>query len=113
MTILLEIRSSRLFLLPAAALLLCAFFASGISAQTRGSAYDGSGKYTGPGSCASTSCHGAITPQNVNEVLQNEYSTWIVKDKHAQSYKALTGTIGERMAGILGLGKAEAAPRCL
>ena len=67
----------------------------------------------GPGSCASTACHGAITPQNINEVLQNEYSTWIVKDKHAQSYRALTGALGERMAGILGLGKAETAAKCL
>jgi hypothetical protein len=109
----LEIKSSRLFLLPAAAFLLCAFLPFASFAQTRTSANDGAGKYTGPGSCASTSCHGAITPQNVNEVLQNEYSTWIVKDKHAQSYKALTGAVGERMAGILGLGKAETAPRCL
>lgn len=74
---------------------------------------DAVGKYTGPGSCASTSCHGSILPRTENDVLQNEYSTWIVKDKHSQSYKALTGTVGERMAGILGLGKAEAAPRCL
>src|ERR1700691_202102 len=103
----------RLFLPPAAAFLLVAFLSFTSSAQTRTSAYDGAGKYTGPGSCASTSCHGSITPRTENDVLQNEYSTWIVKDKHAQSYKALTGNIGERMAGILGLGKAETAPRCL
>jgi hypothetical protein len=74
---------------------------------------DGSGKYTGPGSCASSSCHGSIQPRMENRVLQNEYSTWIVKDKHSKSYAALTGNIGERMAKILGLGKAENAPRCL
>jgi Cytochrome c554 and c-prime len=78
-----------------------------------GSASDGSGKYTGPGSCASSSCHGSIQPRMENRVLQNEYSTWIVKDKHSRSYAALTGNIGERMAGILGLGKAESAPKCL
>ena len=104
--------------LPVAALLLGAIFPltlfpSFTLAQAGGGASQGAGKYTGPGSCASSACHGAITPQNVNEVLQNEYSTWIVKDKHAQSYKALTGMVGERMAGILGLGKAETAPRCL
>jgi len=109
----LETKSSHLFLLPAAALLLCTLLPSTSSAQTRTSAYDGAGKYTGPGSCASTSCHGSVTPRTENDVLQNEYSTWIVKDKHAQSYKALTGNVGERMAGILGLGKAETAPRCL
>jgi hypothetical protein len=103
----------RLFLMSAAAIFFTTLFPSRGWAQTRTAAYDGAGKYTGPGSCASTSCHGSITPRTENDVLQNEYSTWIVKDKHAQSYKALTGNIGERMAGILGLGKAETAPRCL
>ena len=106
-------KPSRFLMLPAAAILLVAFFPLMSFGQARGGASEGSGKYTGPGSCASSACHGSVTPQNVNEVLQNEYSTWIVKDKHAQSYKALTGAVGERMAGILGLGKAELAPRCL
>jgi Cytochrome c554 and c-prime len=104
-----ETKPSRLSLLPVAATLFAVFSPSVIFAQTS----QGTGKYTGPGSCASSACHGSITAQNVNEVLQNEYSTWIVKDKHAQSYKALTGAVGERMAGTLGLGKAETAPRCL
>jgi len=99
-------------LLAAATALFCSLPSTAF-AQAGVSASQGAGKYTGPGSCASTACHGAITPQNINEVLQNEYSTWIVKDKHAQSYKALTGAVGERMAGILGLGKAETAPKCL
>jgi len=106
-------QSLRLFLLPAAAILSATFLSPASWAQTHTAGYDGAGKYTGPGSCASTSCHGSIAPRTENDVLQNEYSTWIVKDKHAQSYKALTGNIGERMAGILGLGKAETAPRCL
>src|SRR5579862_5659171 len=99
-------------LLAAATALFCSLPSTAF-AQAGVSASQGAGKYTGPGSCASTACHGAITPQNINEVLQNEYSTWIVKDKHAQSYKALTGAVGERMAGILGLGKAETAAKCL
>jgi len=106
-------QSLRLFVLSAAAILFATFLSSPSNAQTHTAAYDGAGKYTGPGSCASTSCHGSIAPRTENDVLQNEYSTWIVQDKHAQSYKALTGNIGERMAGILGLGKAETAPRCL
>jgi hypothetical protein len=106
-----ETKPSRLPLLPIAAALFAVFSPAVTFAQTNVS--QGAGKYTGPGSCASSACHGSITPQNVNEVLQNEYSTWIVKDKHAQSYKALTGAVGKRMAGILGLGKAETAPRCL
>jgi Cytochrome c554 and c-prime len=70
-------------------------------------------QYTGPGSCASTTCHGSVTPRSDNRVLQNEYSTWITKDKHSAAYAALTGATGERMAQILGLKKAETAPKCL
>jgi hypothetical protein len=70
-------------------------------------------QYTGPGSCASATCHGSVTPRSDNRVLQNEYSTWIVKDKHSKAYASLTGTTGERMAAILGVKKAETAPKCL
>ena len=72
------------------------------------------GKYIGPGSCAATSCHGSVKPIAGSRILQDEYSTWIIKDKHSRAYQALTGDIGERMARILKLGaKAEEAPKCL
>ena len=71
-------------------------------------------KYIGPGSCAATSCHGSVKPVPGSRILQNEYSTWILKDKHSRAYQALTGDVGERMARILKLGsKAEDAPKCL
>ena len=71
-------------------------------------------KYLGPGSCASTSCHGSVKPVAGSRILQNEYSTWIIQDKHSRAYQALTGDVGERMARILKLGaKAEEAPKCL
>jgi cytochrome c554/c'-like protein len=71
-------------------------------------------KYIGPGSCAATSCHGSVKPIGGSRILQNEYSTWIIQDKHSRAYQALTGEIGERMARILKLGaKAEEAPKCL
>jgi Cytochrome c554 and c-prime len=71
-------------------------------------------KYIGPGSCAATSCHGSVKPIAGSRVLQNEYSIWILQDKHSRAYQALTGEIGERMARILKLGnKAEEAPKCL
>jgi nitrate reductase cytochrome c-type subunit len=94
---------------------LCSFcsFCSRVGAQGRATQAEAVGKYTGSGSCASTSCHGSVLPHSENDVLQNEYSTWIVKDKHSKAYNALTGTIGERIATILNLGKAENAPRCL
>ena len=70
-------------------------------------------QYTGPGSCASTSCHGGVKPRNETRVLQDEYSTWIVKDKHSKAYSVLAGPVGVRMARILGLGDPQKAPRCL
>ncbi|MGB8324139.1 MAG: multiheme c-type cytochrome [Candidatus Acidiferrum sp.] len=71
-------------------------------------------KYIGPGSCAATSCHGSVKPIAGSRVLQNEYSTWILQDKHSRAFQALTGDVGERMARILKLGaKAEEAPKCL
>lgn len=71
-------------------------------------------KYLGPGSCAATSCHGSVKPVAHSRILQNEYSTWILQDKHSRAYQALTGEVGERMARILKLSaKAEEAPKCL
>src|SRR5712664_584728 len=71
-------------------------------------------KYIGPGSCAATSCHGSVKPIAGSRILQNEYSTWIIQDKHSRAYQVLTGDIGERMARILKLGtKAKEAPKCL
>ena len=71
-------------------------------------------KYIGPGSCAATSCHGSVKPIAGSRILQTEYSTWILKDKHSRAYQALTGDVGERMARILKLDKkAEDSPKCL
>jgi len=71
-------------------------------------------KYIGPGSCAATSCHGSVKPVAGSRILQNEYSTWILQDKHSRAYQALTGDVGERMAGTLKLNaKAEESPKCL
>jgi hypothetical protein len=83
-------------------------------AVTPARAQDNAGKYIGPGSCAATSCHGSVRPVAGSRILQNEYSTWILQDKHSRAYQALTGEVGERMARILKLGaKAEDSPKCL
>jgi len=71
-------------------------------------------KYIGPGSCAATSCHGSVKPIAGSRIFQNEYSTWILQDKHSRAYQALAGDVGERMARILKLGtKAEGSAKCL
>src|ERR1700754_2478308 len=67
------------------------------------------GKYVGPGSCSATACHGGIRPASGSRILQNEYSTWVLQDKHAQAYKALQTPVAERMAKIMGLESATSA----
>jgi len=70
-------------------------------------------KYTGPGSCASPSCHGGVQVRTETSVQQNEYSTWVVQDKHAHAFAVLTNPVATRMARILKIDKADAAPKCL
>jgi hypothetical protein len=72
-----------------------------------------SSKYTGPGSCSSPACHGGVTERAETSVLQNEYSTWVVRDKHAHAYTVLSNSVATRMAKIMGLPKPDTAPRCL
>jgi len=91
--------------------LLCPLLAISLSLN---SAENEPAKYIGPGSCAATSCHGSVKLVAGSRILQNEYSTWIIKDKHGRAYQALTGDVGERMARILQIGaKAEESPKCL
>lgn len=91
----------------------CSVLALSLSAQNAKSS-PGAMKYIGPGSCAATACHGSVKPVAESRIFQNEYSTWILKDKHARAYQALTGDVGQRMARILKLGaKAEESGKCL
>lgn len=70
-------------------------------------------KYTGPGSCSSPSCHGGVQARDQTSVLQNEYSTWVVRDKHAHAFTNLTNPVGLRIAKVMGLPSPDTAPRCL
>ena len=72
-----------------------------------------SSKYMGPGSCSSPSCHGAVQERAEISILQNEYSTWAVRDKHARAFANLTNPVGTRIAKIMGLPKPDTAARCL
>src|SRR6266853_2561907 len=96
------------------AVILCGaiFFATLATARAARPPTEAS-KYTGPGSCSSTSCHGSVKPRADSRIFQNEYSIWVVKDKHAKAYEALTGQVGERIGRILGVGKSEQAAKCL
>jgi Cytochrome c554 and c-prime len=73
----------------------------------------GPSKYTGPGSCSSPACHGGVQERSETTVRQNEYSTWVVRDKHAHAFVNLTNPVGTRIAKIMGLPSPDTAPRCL
>jgi hypothetical protein len=71
-------------------------------------------QYTGPGSCSASACHGAIQPRQETRILQNEYSTWVVQDKHAKAFSVLSSPQSLRIARNLGRQqKPEAARECL
>jgi hypothetical protein len=70
-------------------------------------------KYLGPGSCSASACHGGIQARDTTKVLQNEYSTWIVQDRHSRAYTVLTQPLANRMAKILKIGPPEKAQKCL
>jgi hypothetical protein len=88
------LRSTQTFLLT--------FFFTGVLFAVPG-AMAQSAKYTGPGSCSSSSCHGGVQPRTDNSVLQNEYSVWAVQDQHARAFSGLTGDPGKRIGRNLNL----------
>ncbi len=53
--------------------------------------------------CASSTCHGSITPLEGSDVLQNEYTTWLRLDRHTQAYAVLLNERSRSIAHKLGL----------
>ncbi|MGC8550156.1 MAG: multiheme c-type cytochrome [Acidobacteriaceae bacterium] len=115
-------RAARMILVVAISTFACAAWGQSMS-QSGGDAalaqklatesYAMSAKYVGPGSCAASSCHGGIQARNTTKVLQNEYSTWIVQDRHSRAYAALLEPRSARMAKILKIGPPQKAQECL
>jgi hypothetical protein len=72
------------------------------------------GRYLGEASCASSSCHGATQPRQVFRVRQDEYQTWLKKDRHSQAYGSLLEERSRLIARNLGLAAPpEETPLCL
>jgi len=63
------------------------------------------GKFSGPGSCAASNCHGAVQPKTIVRIAQNEYTIWTAQDKHSRAYTVLSNPVSIRMGKILGLEK--------
>lgn len=72
-----------------------------------------SATHLGVATCASATCHGAVAPEPRGVVLQNEYTTWQTRDKHANAYNLLLNEQSRRIARNLGLGSAHTAAICL
>jgi hypothetical protein len=75
--------------------------------------YQSHDQHLGVASCASSLCHGSVTPNAHYDVLLNEYITWSHQDAHAKAYLALTSERGRSIAAKLGLPSAEGAKVCL
>src|SRR5690242_15296483 len=73
------------------------------------------GQYVGPGACASQNCHGSVTKRADSRVaLQNEYTTWRSRDRHARSWAVLLEGRSLEMARRLGMTEAPSrADKCL
>jgi hypothetical protein len=70
-------------------------------------------KHLGAASCASSVCHGKVSPQaGPNQVPLNEYRIWFNNDRHRQAYLALESTQSRQIAAKLGLPNA-VQPICL
>jgi hypothetical protein len=94
----------------ALAMLLVSMLAA--QAQTPSRAPAG-GSYTGPGSCAASSCHGSVRPVAGSRIAQTEYGTWVTQDRHAKAMDALATPLAQQMARLLDLPRPETAARCL
>jgi hypothetical protein len=63
------------------------------------------GSYVGMTSCANAGCHGATQPLHAARVLQNEYYTWLNKDRHATADNVLFSERSARIARNMHLQK--------
>jgi hypothetical protein len=70
-------------------------------------------KFNGPGSCASPACHGSVEIRSETPVQQNEYSIWVVKDKHARAFSVLSNDVAKRISRLMDLKQPDMEPRCL
>ncbi|MBY6203781.1 cytochrome c family protein [Halomonas denitrificans] len=75
--------------------------------------YESDDLHLGPATCATSVCHGKVSPDETSNVLLNEYRTWSNDDYHSRAYNVLRSEESRRMAERLGLGNATTAQVCL
>jgi hypothetical protein len=69
-------------------------------------------KYTGTGSCAASSCHGAKKPAAKPGDPDDTYTVWATKDKHNKAYTTLTKKESVAIAQKLKIAKATESDKC-
>jgi hypothetical protein len=75
--------------------------------------YQSGGKHLGVATCASSVCHGAVSPSTKYDISLNEYVTWSHEDRHSKAYLALTNEKGRAIAAKLGIADARTDKLCL
>lgn len=70
-------------------------------------------QHLGPATCASSVCHGKVTPDETSNVWLNEYRIWSRDDYHSGAYNVLRSDESRAMAEKLGLSNATTARVCL
>ncbi len=96
-------------------LIAIAWLVAAGAAQAQPLPYEARGKHLGVVNCASSLCHGSISPWKDSPILQNEYVTWSRVDKHStRAYSVLFNERSKRIAANLGLkAPAHEAKACL
>jgi hypothetical protein len=69
--------------------------------------------HLGVASCATSVCHGKLSPQEDEHVWLNEYRVWTADDRHSKAYRTLLSDESRRIARNLGLASAHTADVCL
>lgn len=69
--------------------------------------------HLGVASCATSVCHGKLSPQEDEPVWLNEYRIWTADDRHSKAYRTLLSDESRRIARNLGLASAHTADVCL
>lgn len=70
-------------------------------------------RFMGTGSCSSSNCHGSTSARTGNDILQNEYVTWLKHDKHSQAFNVLAGPDSKKIAANLSIKDPQKEKLCL
>lgn len=73
----------------------------------------GADPHEGVASCATSVCHGKVSPDPEATVWLNEYRVWLRQDYHSRAYRTLQTAQSKAIAEKMGLPSAHAAKVCL